>query len=221
MIQSAELGELLAALSAFQGEVESVSKDAANPFFKSSYASLPAVVKAASPLLAKHTLTVTQHLGHDEDGDTLTTIVGHASGQYLGDTMRLRPVKDDPQAQGSATTYGRRYAYMAALGLVAEEDDDGNAGSGGSPASRTRRAAPKSKPKQPVIDANRLQSLQVLAHGAGGKKVADVLKDLNCTLGQTLAATLSQLTPEQADKFEQAVTGGLLPANAEPLKGGE
>jgi len=34
-------------------------------------------------------------------------------------------VKEDPQAQGSAVTYARRYAYMSVLGLVADEDDDG------------------------------------------------------------------------------------------------
>jgi hypothetical protein len=129
--RSTELGELVAALSAAQGEFQSVGKSATNPFFKSSYAPLPEVVKAASPILTKHGLAVAQFLGHDERGDTLTTWLMHKSGQFISDTMQLRPVKDDPQAQGSATTYGRRYAYMAALGLVADDDDDGNAGSRG------------------------------------------------------------------------------------------
>src|SRR6185437_2346540 len=37
--------------------------------------------------------------------------------------------KEDPQGQGSAITYMRRYAYLASLGLVTAEDDDGNAAS--------------------------------------------------------------------------------------------
>jgi hypothetical protein len=43
--------------------------------------------------------------------------------------MRLYLVKDDPQGQGSAVTYARRYSYMSVLGLVADVDDDGNAAS--------------------------------------------------------------------------------------------
>jgi hypothetical protein len=128
VIQSPELGDLLAALSAFQGKIEAVQKDSDNPFFKSRFAGLPAVVKAATPHLLANGLCVSQHLGHDEHGDTLTTIVGHKSGQYLGDTMHLRPVKDDPQAQGSATTYGRRYAYMAALALLPTRTTTGTRG---------------------------------------------------------------------------------------------
>jgi len=34
--------------------------------------------------------------------------------------------KHDPQAMGSAITYGRRYSLSAMLGIVTEEDDDGN-----------------------------------------------------------------------------------------------
>jgi len=43
--------------------------------------------------------------------------------------MKLHMVKNDPMSQGSATTYARRYSYMACLGLVADSDDDGVAAS--------------------------------------------------------------------------------------------
>lgn len=42
----------------------------------------------------------------------------------------MKPVKDDPQAVGSAITYMRRYALGAVLGLNIDNDDDGNAASG-------------------------------------------------------------------------------------------
>lgn len=124
LLRSDQLDALAAALSAAQGKFEAVSKNANNPFFKSKYADLPAVVAAATPILAEFGLSVWQGIGYDDQGDTLSTVVLHSSGQYLGSTMRLRPVKNDPQAQGSAVTYGKRYAYMAALGLVADVDDD-------------------------------------------------------------------------------------------------
>jgi hypothetical protein len=145
MIQSETLNELAAALAAAQGEFDAVDKSAANPFFKSAYAPLPEVVKAATPILTKLGLSVSQLIGRDESGDTLTAMLLHKSGQYIGSTMQLRPVKQDPQAQGSAVTYARRYSYMAILGLVAEEDDDGNAGS--APRKAQQRPAQQSRPK--------------------------------------------------------------------------
>lgn len=145
MRSSEQLNELATALCAAQGQFQAVGKDSENPFFKSRYAGLPAVVKAATPILSEHGLSVAQLIGRDESGgDTLTTVLMHKSGQFLSDTMRLHLVKDDPQGQGSATTYARRYAYMAVLGLVADEDDDGNAASG----PREQKPAPTNRREQ-------------------------------------------------------------------------
>jgi hypothetical protein len=135
--------ELASALVHFQAEVTAVPKDATNPFFKSKYADLPAVVKHAGPHLAKNGLAVSQLIGFNGEHDTLTTLLIHASGQQLQSTMRLHLAKDDPQGQGSAVTYARRYSYMAILGLVADEDDDGNA------ATAARRAHPTGQQTRP------------------------------------------------------------------------
>jgi hypothetical protein len=53
--------------------------------------------------------------------------LAHTSGEFVKTTVLLRPVKLDPQALGSATTYARRYGLLAMVGL-ATEDDDGQAG---------------------------------------------------------------------------------------------
>jgi hypothetical protein len=127
MDRSESIDALAAALTAAQGEFEAVAKGAENPFFKSKYADLPSVVRAATPVLAKNQLAVTQLLGLEDGTDTLTTVLTHSSGQFIAGTQRLLLVKADPQGQGSAITYARRYGYMAVLGLVADEDDDGNA----------------------------------------------------------------------------------------------
>jgi hypothetical protein len=61
------------------------------------------------------------------------------SGTELAGVWPLK-LSENPQQMGSATTYGRRYALLAVLGIVAEdEDDDGNAAGGGRYA---QRAAP-------------------------------------------------------------------------------
>jgi hypothetical protein len=124
---SEQLGELATALSAAQGEFGAIPKDTDNPFFGSKFSSLATVRKVSAPVLAKHGLSVSQWIGFDETGDLLTTVLLHNSGQFISDTMRLHLVKIDPQSQGSATTYAKRYSYMAALGLVSDDDDDGSA----------------------------------------------------------------------------------------------
>jgi ERF superfamily len=149
-MQSPEINELAAALVAAQAEFSAVPKNSANPFFKSKYAALPDVVAHTAPVLAKHGLAVSQFIEGEYLPDGLITYLLHSSGQYLAHTMRLHLPKDDPQGQGSAVTYARRYAYMAVLGLVADEDDDGNRAS--APAPR-RESAPRAAAK-PVDASN-------------------------------------------------------------------
>lgn len=124
MIKSDQIEMLTKALVAFQKEMKSVGFDKDNPFFKSKYATLANIVDSSKALLAKNGLAVTQ-LTTGEGG--VTTILLHESGQYIGDTLTLKAVKDDPQGHGSAITYARRYAYASILGIVSDEDDDGNA----------------------------------------------------------------------------------------------
>lgn len=131
MANSEKINELASALVAAQAEFSAVPKGSSNPFFKSKYAALPDVVASASPVLAKHGLAVTQSItfvtGPQGPIDALNTTLLHKSGQFIEHAMILHLPKNDPQGQGSAVTYARRYAYMAILGLVADDDDDGNA----------------------------------------------------------------------------------------------
>jgi hypothetical protein len=139
MNMSESINELASALVAAQGEFSAVPKGSVNPFFKSNYAALPEVVATAGPVLAKHGLAISQFIGDD----TLTTYLLHASGQFIAQEMKLHLVKNDPQAQGSAVTYARRYSFMSVLGLVADVDDDGNAATQASQA-QVSRPAPSS-----------------------------------------------------------------------------
>jgi hypothetical protein len=107
----------------FQVKVESIKKDAKNPFFKSSYASLSNILDAIKEPLIESGLSILQFPTGDYG---LTTILLHESGEYLKSEYTMRPVKDDPQGRGSAITYARRYALASVLCLNIDEDDDGN-----------------------------------------------------------------------------------------------
>jgi hypothetical protein len=64
--------------------------------------------------------------GQIPDGNGLTTIIMHDSGEWIRATATLTLDKQTPQGQGSAITYMRRYALSAALGIATEDDDGGN-----------------------------------------------------------------------------------------------
>ena len=147
MIHSESLKELSTALSKAQGEFDGVTKDATNPFFKSKYATLDAVIKAVKPIMAKNGLAVIQGNELDQNGVVVTTLLTHSSGEWVESKLYLPVTKQDPQGYGSAITYGRRYALSAILGISSDEDDDGNTQS--KPVVKATNATPYQKPYQP------------------------------------------------------------------------
>jgi hypothetical protein len=128
MNTSDQVDQIGAAMAAVQGSMKPAIKDATNPHFKSKYADLSAVFEAIRDPLAKNGLTVWQDLGNDEKGVTVKTRIVHKSGQWVEfGPLSIPANKNDAQGLGSAATYARRYGLSAALGVVADLDDDGNA----------------------------------------------------------------------------------------------
>lgn len=115
------------AVLALQADLKPTKKNAENPYFKSKYTDLANLMKMLQPLLAKHKLGIVQFVTNIDGQSGLKTILIHDSGVMLeADPMPLLLPKNDPQAQGSAITYARRYSIQALLGIVADNDDDGN-----------------------------------------------------------------------------------------------
>ena len=111
------------ALVKFHMEVGKIKKDAKNPFFNSSYASLSNILDVVTPPLVTCGLVIIQMpIG---DG-LLKTILAHESGEFIESEFDMKIVKRDPQSMGSAITYARRYALGAILCLNIDEDDDAN-----------------------------------------------------------------------------------------------
>ena len=151
MNQSEQINELSKALSTAQSQMTFAKKDSKNPFFKSSYADLSSVWEACREPLTKNGLAVIQTFDSDHDENTVivVTTLTHTSGQWINSRLKLPLVKKDPQGLGSAITYGRRYSLAAIVGVIADEDDDGNAATHGKAQSGT--PAPK-KGKSEYVD---------------------------------------------------------------------
>lgn len=126
-----------------QKEVAPIKKTEDNPFFKSKYFDVNAILAALKPILSKHGLVLMQGMEVDDNGrNGLTTTVADAeSGEKIESSIYL-PDASDPQKFGSAVTYYRRYALQSLFALEAE-DDDGNTASA-APAKPT--ATPLGKP---------------------------------------------------------------------------
>lgn len=126
---SASLNELFAALAKAQGEIKNAVKDSTNPHFKTSYADLASTREAGREQLSKNGLCVIQ-LPFSNGADIgVTTMMGHASGQWIRGDFSVKPMKYDAQGAGSVVTYLRRYSLAAITG-VAPGDDDGEGAAG-------------------------------------------------------------------------------------------
>jgi len=128
MEQSQEITELTAALIALQAEIKPVKMDSENPFYHSKYASLHSVWEQTRPLLKKHGLAVIQAPDTHEGQVGVSTTIAHESGQWIKAFFGMTPAKQDPQELGKIVTYFRRYALGGFLGIVTEEDTDGEVG---------------------------------------------------------------------------------------------
>ena len=138
----APVDAFIKALVGLQAELPVVTKNAVNPHFGSKFADLATIIETVRPLLAKHGFALTQHPEHHEGQPTLVTRLWHSGGSSVRSEMLLCMGKNDPQSQGSALTYARRYAISAILGLATEEDDDGNAASAPSKAPQATQRRP-------------------------------------------------------------------------------
>lgn len=151
MNQSESINELAAALAKAQAAIRPAVKDKTNPAFRSKYADLSAVWEACREALTSNGLSVVQFpVDAAEPGRVaLETTLLHTSGQWLRASFSLPLAKNDPQGMGSGLSYARRYALAAVVGVVADEDDDGNAASQGRPqAAPQRREVPPRLPNQ-------------------------------------------------------------------------
>jgi hypothetical protein len=135
METSPTITKIATALAAFQSTGTTVAKDGTNPHFRSTFATLPNVIETIRQPLEAHGLSFAQF----PDGDGLTTVLMHISGEWIKATAHLTIEKPTPQAHQSAITYMRRNALLAALGLPTEDDDDGNEAS---KPSQPRQTAP-------------------------------------------------------------------------------
>jgi len=168
--------EIFKALKQFQSECPGIKKDSTNPFFKSKYADLAGIWETIQPILAKCDLVVIQPIRGRE---IITTLI-HSSGETVeSNTPIVCKSENNPQDFGSAITYARRYALSSLLGIVTEDDDDGNKANlqkqVTKPASKQLPPLPVQKPvmtEQEAVLKDMYAQLKVVMTGKPGLETA-------------------------------------------------
>jgi len=145
---SESVTKLAKAMLGVQKVVGPAFKDKFNGFTQSKYATLNSVMEACGEALSNAGIWVTQYPVPVDSGNSsilglVTKIVHAESGEWQSSLLVMPLPKNDPQGYGSALTYARRYGLSALVGIVTEDDDDGNNACHDDPAPSTSMALPK------------------------------------------------------------------------------
>ena len=136
------------------------------------YADIGDVVKLTRPVLASHGLVALTPVHDHGNGLACTVTIIHSSGERLDFGPFPFDGARDAQATGSAVTYFRRYALVAALGMAAGDDDDGAS-------AKASQNAPKAqeRPQEPPPGKPRAQVKGELVKFLEGKVPAGTETD--------------------------------------------
>jgi len=116
-------------------------KDASNPHFKNKYITLDQIMAKIRPVLKEKGLLIY----HSQNIDGLRTAIVDTETSEEISTFYPVPPSLSGQKLGSELTYARRYSICLLLGIVADEDDDGNL------ASKPEPAQAKTKPDMSAL----------------------------------------------------------------------
>lgn len=137
MRTSEQIGALAEALSVAQGKFENPTrnrkvhvKTKTGDGYDFHYATLDRILEQVRPILSENRLALIQSAEMRDGRIVVTSRLAHASGEWIESDLSLLPETDDPQKCGSVITYGKRYLLTSMLAISADEDDDGNTGSG-------------------------------------------------------------------------------------------
>lgn len=186
MDRSDTIADLAKALALAQSHMDHASKDRTNPAFKAKYATLASVLDACRTPLSHAGLAVLQPARVVLDGGSgglveVDTMLVHASGEWVRETLTAAVSDVRAQTIGSAITYLRRYGLSALVGIAPDDDDDdGQTASSSTTPAAQRRPGPA---PVPVPAAGPEKSEKRLAAEATLRTQVSVARDLAAQLG--------------------------------------
>ena len=125
MRTSDSTSKLFSALAKAQGAIKDPPMTGKGQAGRSAtrYAMLGDIVPVIRAAFAPQGLAFIQGVGGD---GCLITRIAHSSGEWM-ETDYPITLNPDPQRQGAAATYAKRYSLLMAAGIAGDPDDDGQA----------------------------------------------------------------------------------------------
>lgn len=116
------------ALNNLYKDIEAVKRDDKNPHFKSTFLSLPEMLKQLKPIFEKHDFVLVQPTNAANAASGIRNMVVsriiHTPTGFSEESSLVLPDINDMQKIGASITYARRFT-LAALTALEELDDDG------------------------------------------------------------------------------------------------
>jgi hypothetical protein len=177
---SENIGTIAGALAKAQGELSNPEKSLTatiqSPFPREGdrtfrYASLASGLDIVRKCLGQHEIATIQTTAIDQPTGQirLTTLLAHASGEWISSDWPVCASSETPHRMGAALTYARRYALFALVGIAGEDDLDApdilSAPSPSKPPDRNASVPPARKPSKdnlhkPPLDPAASQQLR-------------------------------------------------------------
>ena len=181
MDKSESIKHLAAAMFKAQNEMSGVTKSKDNPFFKTKFADLKAVVQAVKEPFSNNGLSYVQFPIERGGRIGVETILMHESGEYLINEFTVQLTKQDAQGAGSAITYCRRYALQAIAGIPSEDDDGNGAQNNSKAASISNPVSTKTDDDKPwYTDQNyEFDVTQITSDIRNGKPPETIIKEIS------------------------------------------
>lgn len=192
----------------FRKELKQPSKNATNPFFKNNYVNLEAILSSADEAIEKiaedNGIVYSQDVTSTTDTNiiSVTTLISHVSGQYViyGPFNVPAGSKKDAQAYGSSTTYAKRYALAAALGIASDIDDDGNDASNVKNSQNNFNNRSQIKAKNRQQNNNKIKTINLNEANELEDLVTSTADETNISREKLMELLLKYLNAEYPDK---------------------
>ena len=200
------------------------------------YAPLSSGLDIVRKTLGQHEIATVQTTAIDQAAGivNLTTMLAHASGEWIASDWPVCPVAEtaNPQRMGAALTYARRYALFTLVGIAGEDDLDAPDLCAAPPTTVARtgpgsgelRLPPRSDGSGRARAAARAASTPVLSSDESAAQRDRLLGEITGLQSQESAANWAQkalaaknrLSAEDAKLLEEAFENRFLPfENAE------
>jgi hypothetical protein len=121
--------KLKSKIADIKSNIGRMSKDKANPFFKSKYFDLNQILDNLKPLEEAAKISITQPMTNVDGKPALALVIEDLETDETIREVFPMPDIQDPQKVGACVTYYRRFQLSSFFELQAE-DDDGNTASG-------------------------------------------------------------------------------------------